>query len=191
MRIAAIVVLILGAAVNQAQGADSIRYSTVGAWTIAVDTTLGSGCFAVTSYKGGAVFRLGFDLSDSSAPSSYFILGDAKWRSIEYGKHYVLRVRFGNRPGWRGTATGFSFKPPTNQPWLKMEVKAKSSADFLIEYMRQKYVAVEYNNKEILRLSLKDSYQAGLKLLECQKATRRERRDPFRSTSIPSNDPFK
>ena len=100
--------------------ADTLKYSTVGAWSIAVDPSLGNGCFVSAGFKGGTSFRLGFDMRESTGAGFYTLLGNVKWRSIEYGKNYPIKMRFGNEPAWEGNATGFSFDPPNNQTWLKL-----------------------------------------------------------------------
>ena len=172
--------------------ADTLKYSTVGPWTIAVDPSSGNGCFVVANFKDGTGFRLGFDLRKSAGTPFYILLGNVKWRSIEYGKKYPIKMRFGNQPAWTGNASGFSFDPPENQTWLRLGVTRKTGVEFITEYMREKFVAVDYNEKEILRLSLKDSFRAGLNLLECQKATNTEKQDPFKDASSSSKeDPFR
>ena len=176
----------------QSVQANTIKYSTVGAWTIAVDPTMGNGCFLITNFVGGASIRIGFDMRNSTAIDVYTILGSVKWRSIEYGKNYPIRIRFGNQPAWAGNATGFSFNPPQNQTWLRMAIIRKTGFDFVSDFMKERFVAVDYNRREILRLNLKDSYAAGLKLIECQKAASKVKQDPFRETTSPTvEDPFR
>ena len=101
------------------QAEKAVQYSTVGAWTVSIDTNMGDGCFVVAQYKGGSAFRLGFDPGQDTV---YTIFGDLKWKSIEYGKKYDIAMRFGGESAWTGEATGFSFDPPKNQPWLHFVV---------------------------------------------------------------------
>ena len=62
----------------------------------------------------------------------------------------------------------------------------------MVDFMREKFVAIDYNGSEILRLSLKDSFRAGLQLIECQKAANKEKQDPFRDAASSSKeDPFR
>ena len=193
MKKAVIGIMFLIALANQAQAADTFKYSTAGAWTIAVDPTIGDGrCFAVINFEGGASFRLGFDVRNSSDLALSVLLGNIKWKSIEYGKNYSIKMRFGGQLAWEGKAVGFSFDPPNNQTWLRLTIThQKISSNFMKEFMRENFLSLDYKEKEILRLSLKDSFQAGLQLLECQKEVRREKQDPFRDTSSPNDDPFR
>ena len=63
--------------------------------------------------------------------------------------------------------------------------------EFLTEFMEEKTVSIHYQKKEILRLKLKDSFRAGLELLECQKAVKRDKKDPFKEASSNRDDPFR
>jgi len=111
--------------------AETLNYSTVGPWTISVDPSTANGCFVVADFVGGTSLRLGFDMTRLPKISFYTILGNVKWRSIEYGKNYPIQLRFGSRPAWTGDATGFSFDPPDNQTWLKLSVDLSTGADFV------------------------------------------------------------
>ena len=175
---------------TSAQAEDALKYSTVEPWTIAVDPSMGNGCFVVAEFQGGGVFRLGFDMTGDSV-NVYVLFGNAKWRSIEFGKKYPVAMRFGNEPAWDGIATGFSFEPPENQPWLSLEIAEDQGHEFALEFMKELFVSVHYNTKEILRLSLKNSYQAGLQLVKCQESAIQGEEDPFEATSSNDNpDPF-
>lgn len=179
-----------GLGLGSAQAEDTLRYAIREPWTIAVDPSLGNGCFAVAEFEKGEAFRLGFDMTND--PAIYVLFGNAKWRSIEYGKKYPIEMRFGDEPVWDGNAEGFSFDPPENQPWLKLEIVKDQGHEFTLEFMKELFVSVHYNKKEILRLSLKNSYQAGLQLIECQKSAIQGEEDPFETTSSPDNqDPFR
>ena len=191
MKKAVIGIAFLIALINQAQSADTFEYSTAGVWTVAVDPTMGNGCFVLTNFEGGASFRLGFDVRNSSDIDLYVILGSIKWQSIEYGKNYSIKMRFGDQIAWEGNAVGFSFDPPNNQTWIRLLITHQTAADFVEEFMREKILSLDYKKKEILRLNLKDSFQAGLQLLECQKEASREKQDPFRDTSSSNDDPFR
>ena len=174
---------------KSAQAEDVLEYSTAGSWVIAVDPSMGNGCFVFADFKGGTSFRLGFNMADD--PGFYAILGNAKWRSIEYGKEYQIQIQFGDESAWEGNATGFSFDPPENQLWLVMNVDEQKVGDFAEEFMRELFVVVYYNDREILRLNLKSSYEAGLQLIECQRSANQGKDDPFKDASSRSDeDPF-
>jgi hypothetical protein len=68
-----------------------------------------------------------------------------------------------------------------------------SVALFLTEFMEEPNFQVFYNGPSILNLNLKGSYQAAMKLFECQEAMNsiNEDRDPFAEPPRRNaNDPF-
>ena len=167
---------------------DIVEYSTAGDWKINIDQTVGDGCFVLAEYERGSLFRLGMDRNQDII---YVIWGDPDWRSIEFGKNYDLEVQFGDESAWSGTAQGFSFDPPENQPFLQLEADSDAGADFVLEFMQEQFVKVNYQGKEILHLSLEGSFQAGLQLLECQQSVDKWERDPFQEAPATNEDPFR
>ena len=164
-------------------------YSEAGAWTIAIDTTLGDGCFLYGEFEAGSVFRIGVDRNNAGI---YALWGDEKWQSIEYGKEYPIQVYFGDETPWKGDAEGFSFDPPENQPWLKLTIGEDGLSLFMLEFMQEHNVRVHYDDREILNLSLKDSFQAGMQLMKCQESADKWSEDPFRDMpAAGSEDPFR
>ena len=172
--------------------AETLKYSTVGPWAISIDPTLGHGCFVFAHFPEGTSLRMGFDMDSPPDRTFYVLLGNAKWRSIEYGKSYRIQVQFGDRPVRRTRSTGFSWDPPKNQTWLQVLANRRVGIDVLFEFMRERVVTVDYNGREILRLGLKGSYRAGSELIECQKAANDEKQDPFKdASSSRRDDPFR
>lgn len=165
------------------------KYSEAGAWTIAIDTTLGSGCFLYAEFEAGSLFRIGVDRTNTSL---YALWGDEKWQSIEYGKQYPVEVYFGDETAWTGNAEGFSFDPPENQPFLRLTIGEEAIELFMMEFMQEHNVRLHYENRQILNLSLKDSFQAGMQLLECQESADKWSEDPFQDMpAVHGEDPFR
>lgn len=166
------------------------HYAKVGKWDIYLDESV-SGCFMIGSYKGGTWVRVGFIVLDNSVSTSVFI-GDEDWKSIEYGKTYSIILDFGNGKTWTRTANGFSFDPPKNESVLHVVIPSSTSErSFLIDLMEARDVSVSYGSVEIANLTLTGSYQAGLKLLECQTSHASRSSDPFKSATTVDDDPFK
>ena len=176
---------------SHARAADTVEFSREEGWIIAVDTTMGHGCFVVTHYDEGSTLRLGFDRRESAESDFYILFGNVKWQAIEYGKKYEIKIRFGKKTRWEGVATGFSFNAPADQTWLKMKISGEAGVKFVREYMSEQDVAFRYNGKEILRLGLKGSYRAGLQLIECQQTMIESGQDPFKDASSSGDDPFR
>ena len=172
---------------STAHSADATnKFGEVGPWTISVDKTVGDGCFAVASWIGGAGFRVGFDNRDG-VENIYVIVGHADWKSIEVGKFYDLEVTFGNRRAWMVRAEGAMMGDDADTPVLHFIITVKAFRQFMQEHG----VNLMYKDRSIANLSLRDSYKAGQKMIECQKLLNEYRRkkpsspDPFRSTSDP------
>lgn len=178
---------------------ESLEYATVGNWSIAVDRSLDNGCFMAVSYTDGPWFRIGFDRREDS--SFYIMLGDEKWKSIEYGKTYRISITFGRKPKWEGPATGFSFSPPDNEGILILYIDKGQYENFLKEAMEERHFVAHYEERVIGNFSLKDSFRAGIKMIECHsliaeyEAKTEEKHadeDPFKTLPATSgDDPFK
>lgn len=171
-----------------------IEYSNVSGWNISIDLSLSGACFAYAEYEDDSILRVGFNEEISGL---YIIFGNAIWQSIEYGKKYDIQIKFGEETPWNGQATGLSFDPPENQPFLAISIDGDpdSTSLFIEEFMEQRYVRLFYDGKTIENLTLKGSYSAGLELIECQAFSNEYFKD-LNSTSDPfsspdeDNDPF-
>ena len=173
-----------------ASSGDSEHYANVGDWSVYFDSSV-SGCYMYAAYDGGTWLRVGLIASDDSVRTS-ILIGDAAWKSIEYGKTYSITLDFGNGKAWTRPATGFSFSPPKDESMLRLFIHPSSSERiFLVDLMEARGVAVFYGSVEIANLTFKGSYQAGLKLIECQTAQASKPSDPFSSSTTVDDDPFK
>src|SRR6056297_948950 len=118
-------------------------YRTVAGWHILIDPSLGNGCFAIAEFEEGTALRVGLDMDGQSV---YVVVGDSSWRSIEYGKSYKVSIVFGDETPWSGDATGFSFSPPNDEPYLWIAVSEGDAIDlFVDEFMREKNFQLFYN----------------------------------------------
>ena len=130
-------------------------------WTIAVDTTLGGGCFMYTIFDGAASARIGFDLT---AGNIYLMLADMDWTSIESDQSYDIDLQMGNRQGWSASATGGRMG---DVPTLMV---TSTDSSFMEEFASQSSIKVWYKDNEIMHLSLKGSMAALNEVLRCQDA---------------------
>lgn len=167
---------------------DTFKYGQVGSWEIRMDSTMGYGCFAYTNFVRGTSFRIGFDNS-AKIESMYIMVGDPEWKSLETGKKYDLVMDFGSETVWTGT--GIALWLGDKLPVLRVNIPG----DMLQEFMEKQGVDVRYRDQSIANLSLKDSWAAGQKILECQNMIRDHqkrnpprKKDPF--SSAKSSDPF-
>ena len=130
-------------------------------WTIAVDTTVGGGCFMYTIFDGGASARIGFDLT---AGNIYLMLADSDWTSIAADQSYDIDLQMGNRQGWSASATGGRMG---DMPTLTV---TSSDSSFMEEFASQSSIKVWYKDDQIMHLSLKGSMAALSEVLKCQDA---------------------
>jgi hypothetical protein len=130
-------------------------------WTIAVDTTLGGGCFMYTVFDGEASARIGFDLT---AGNIYLILADMDWTSISADQSYDIDLQMGSRQAWSASATGGRMG---DVPTLMV---SSTDSSFMEEFASQSSIKVWYKDNEIMHLSLKGSMAALNEVLKCQDA---------------------
>jgi len=157
---------------------DVFNFSTVSGWEIKIDSTMDNSCFAYTSFKGGSLLRIGFLESHAGI---YLIVGNTSWKSIEPNKEYAIKVKFGDETAWNGDASGFTFDPPKEQPflWINVRDDVETTFTFIDEFMKESNVRFFYKGKQIENLSLKGSYKVGEELIRCQEAVNDALNDPF------------
>lgn len=166
-------------------------WTKVGVWQIRVDPTVGNGCFAVSVFQDGSLFRVGFDMESGHV---YVIFGNNSWKSIEVGKEYSLTFKFDRESPWSGAATGTNFADG-GHPFLTAVI---TDPKFLSEFARKNVLSIHYQRSEIARLSLRGSQRALKEMFLCQQAMaengtrkRHSKRDPFAGGSNrPASDPF-
>lgn len=130
-------------------------------WTVAIDTTLGGGCFMYTIFAGDASARIGFDLQ---AGNIYLLLADLDWTSIAADQSYDIELQMGNRPSWTAAASGGRMG---DVPTLML---TSTDSAFMEEFASQSSIKVWYKKNEIMHLSLKGSMAAMNEVLKCQDA---------------------
>jgi hypothetical protein len=161
-------------------------------WTIAVDTTIGNGCFMYSSYEGDTYLRIQLN---PEIDALQFIIGDLDWRSIEPGKLYPMEVQFGSRSPWTGEGLGFWFGEGTPSLVLDVPFEGERANTFIDELMQMTSVIVGYEGRQIANLSLTGTYAAMNEVIACQvemeASAPTSGGDPF-SSSAPaaSDDPF-
>ncbi|MCO6186296.1 hypothetical protein [Rhizobium sp. L1K21] len=172
---------------------DTILWTEVGSWTVALDKTVGNKCFIVTSFEGGYVLRLGFS-QDGAVNPAYMAIASVDWKSLDVGKDYELSIQFDRNSPWTATATAVMFGGEDGTVALSIGL---DKIAFFEEFARKLGVRLFYQNKQIAHLSLRGSSRAIVELMNCQKtvneylASQPEQRDPFDdATPKKAKDPF-
>lgn len=176
--------LLLGFTLNvHAQNDMSPLWAEVGRWDIRVDTTLGSGCFAIV-VDGDRVFRFGIDNKSSSF---YGVVGKTGWDSIEQGREYPLDIELDTEGAWDVPGTGIDLSGTKGLGFTVTDPL------FVEEVMERRTMYVRYQGEQIMKLSMQGSARALAKLGECievfesEQDNNQDNRDPFSSSS---DDPF-
>lgn len=150
--------------VRQGLPQETTVFSRSGQWTIAVDRTLGNGCFLMTGYVDGTGFRIGFS---QLSQDFYFFFGNDAWRSLRHGEQYDIVLRFNNVvDDWNVRAETMVF-PAGDTVYLASTI---GEPDFLAQFMRAQYMNVLYRNRQIVSLDLRGAGPALTELARCQEA---------------------
>jgi len=160
--------------------AQNTNWGNVGDWEISIDTTIDNGCYAIASWNGGTVLRIG---RNPQKQNFYFLIGNDKWTSLRPSEDYDISIQFGTRPVWDVSAKGFQFNPGET-----VYLHAQSSKmDFIREFKAAANMKISYNGSEIDNLKLNGSSRAWNEVERCQNEMNRK---PSNSDPFSSTDPF-
>ncbi|SKA34866.1 hypothetical protein SAMN02745126_05564 [Enhydrobacter aerosaccus] len=190
-RVASVVALSVGLAVP-ALARDTAKWGQVGGWQIMVDRTVGNGCFASQVFEHGTAVRIGFDINEQAI---YLLFGNDDWQSLEVGKIYPMRIVFDDGVAvYDGEMQGAALGDESTVFLSHHDI----SPDFVKDFMERNVLQVFYQDREIARLSLANTYKAVAEILNCQKelgfgtkAQPGASSDPFaRPAPVRTRDPF-
>jgi len=176
MRIATILGMALACAAAPAAAQDNTLWKKVGDWEISVDPTIQNGCYAVATWNGGTVLRIGLNPEEDNF---YFLIGNNDWASLQPNQPYDLEIQFDNRAPWEVSAHGLQFNPGETV-YLHAE---STKFDFIEEFMRLSRMKIRYLGEEIDQLKLTGSSRAFKAVMACQEEMNARGPDP-------SADPF-
>ncbi|WP_425052030.1 hypothetical protein [Psychromarinibacter sp. S121] len=172
--------LALAAFAGPTHAQDGTLWKSVGDWDISVDATIGNGCYALASWNGGTVLRIG---RNPEKDNFYFLIGNDKWTSLRDEQAYDLQIRFGSRPVWDVSATGLQFNPGET-----VYLHAQSTKmEFINEFQAALNMSISYNGAEIDNLKLTGSRRAWDEVENCQ---REQSRVAPRLEDETAGDPF-
>lgn len=163
---------------------DNDFWGAVGDWDISVDPTIDNGCYALASWNGGTILRIG---RNPQANNFYFLIGNDDWTSLNPEGEYEIQIQFGNRPIWDVSANGFQFNPGET-----VYLHAQSSKmDFVREFQAALNMRISYNGSEIDNLKLTGSRRAWDEVERCQNAQYNRPKTGGGTSNDPfANDPF-
>ncbi len=154
-------VLAAGAAGSTA-AQEAVFWKSVGDWEISIDTTIRNGCYAVASWTGGTVLRIG---RNPEAGNFYILIGNDDWASLQPEQDYQIVIQFGSRPTWDVAARGLQFNPGEI-----VYLHAQSTQmEFIREFQRALNMRISYQGSEIDNLKLTGSRRAWDEVEACQR----------------------
>ena len=172
---------------------EAVFWKSVGNWDVSIDTTISNGCYAIATWNGGTVLRIGLNPLEENF---YLLVGNEKWASLESGQEYDISIKFGAKAAWDVAARGLQFSPE-DVVYLHAE---STKFEFIEEFMRQSSMKISYQNKEIDTLKLTGSSRAFKEVMACQQEVDKRgtanTSDPFAGSSSrsgsgkKSEDPF-
>lgn len=176
------------ALVPAVHGQDAVFWKSVGNWEISIDPTVRNGCYALASWNGGTVLRIGMNPQEDNF---YMLIGNNDWTSLSPDTAYDISIRFDNRLPWEVSARGLQFSPGETV-YLHAE---STKFDFLEEFMGGYNMKISYDGKVIDTLKLTGSRRAMNEVAACQESADQYgsgARDPFAGTpkSGRKADPF-
>ncbi|MGU3496996.1 S1C family serine protease [Xanthobacteraceae bacterium A53D] len=128
-------------------------------WDIGVSYAM-RGCMASATYEDQTTVYMGFG---GSREKAFFVLSNPKWRSLESGTKYEIRMVARGQGRWRGTFTGINVQD--NRGLMAQNLKD----GFVIDIAKAGGLDVVYDKKVIAQLSLAGSMAAIDAVLDCQK----------------------
>jgi hypothetical protein len=168
---------------------DVVEWSHSGTWRVAIDQSLGNGCFMIASYMQGEIFRIGVS---NTHKNGYVMLANPAWSSLEVGKQYKLSFQFDGEPPWTGNFTAVQIG---NAVAL---TNFFDKGTFLQDIGVKQALSVWFNGKFVTRMPLTGTYAAVQSLVQCQERVNQitagsaRPADPFRGNNVkPANDPFR
>ncbi len=161
--------------VTSAVAQDAVFWKSVGDWEVSIDPTIRNGCYAVATWNGGTVLRIGLNPEEDNF---YFLVGNSKWSSLRPSTNYEVQIRFDSRAPWDVSAVGLQFNPG-EVVYLHAE---STKFEFLEEFMSGYRMKISYDGNEIDTLKLSGSRRAFNEVMACQEVVDK------RGTNV--EDPF-
>lgn len=155
------------------RGQDSEHWSTVGFWSIMIDTSLQNGCYLLASFDNDTVFRVGMNGKDIT--KYYFALSNSKWRSLKPGQDHALTFQFDEEGPWDVPARVVTLG---DGPVL---MGTFSDVSFWAEFALAKGLYIRRNGDYVTGINLDGTKLAFDEMLRCQESqlSKVSLEDPF------------
>lgn len=150
-----------------------IQWKAVGSWGIAVDTTMGNGCFMIGEYVGGLAFRIGYDYR-SGIKKNYIMIGRTEWKNIKKSQEYSILITFDDSKSVAFKAIGGDL---SGIQLLMVDGFQNNTWD---DIAKSKQISISYNNRVIETILIEQFLAAKKEVDVCQSSQSRPAfEDPF------------
>lgn len=157
-------IILITSSSGSAESEVGVLWKTIAGWQIRVDTSLDNSCFLIRKYEDNTILQFGYN---KPSQSMYIMVGGPNWQPFEAGGKYTINLRFGNaEPRVTDTHAVDHYGMPVLVAGLGSHEKI---GNFIDEFMLKHSVKVEFENKDVARLSLKGSFKGAAVLMDCQK----------------------
>ncbi len=147
-----------GLMANVAAAQDLVPYSEAGGFEIAVDTTLGNGCFLTSEFEDGSTVRIGFD---RTAGNGYVAAFNTAWGEIVDGTEYPISFML-DEEKYDGNATGLHLG---DVPGV---VVTFDSVDFLSDLAARNVMVLQSEGEDVMSIDLSGTDAAIAETIACQ-----------------------
>lgn len=131
-------------------------------WNISIDPSIENGCYALASWEGGTVLRIGLNPAERNF---YLLIGNDAWTSLRPDTLREFKLQFDLEPPWEISAPTVQFTPGAT---VYLLAESEQSA-FIEEFMRARQMRITFGGNEMDVLELTGSSRAIRTVAECQK----------------------
>ena len=181
--------ILMGLLGASAMATEAPKWGQVGPWRIAVDQTLGNGCFMMAGYNNTS-FRVGIN---NTRNESYFMIANPAWQTLVVGQQYQLAGQFDNGTivTWTGTAGQLS-TATGSVTYLEVTFNTPAPAQVMQVFGQRWNFKLYYRGNLLADLNLKGTEAAVASLLNCNQQFTAGAGDPFANGSgTRVADPFR
>lgn len=149
-----------------------VFWKEAGGWSVAVDPTIGNGCFLLARFVNDTTFRIGID--STAAGAYYIVVGNPKWKSLKTGEDHNLKFEFDDEGAWDVSMRVVEIGG------AKALMSKFGEQAFWVEFVKAKDLYVSKGGTSVTTISMAGSSDGFNELIKCQEfQNARQPADPF------------
>lgn len=148
-----------------------VFWKKAGGWSVAVDPTIGNGCFLLARFVNDTTFRIGID---STSDDYYMMVANPKWKSLKTNEKHALKFEFDDQGPWDVSMT------VADMGGEKVLISKFGEKRFWAEFVKASDLHVRRGDSSVTSISMAGSSQGFAELIKCQEyQNSRTPTDPF------------